>query len=416
MLRRSWSATDPGRMLTVNHDGLFANDEFGVYAVVDGVGGDAGEFASRFFIQALTDKVPTLRAVAAATVRASDPGRARRDVFDALQHLLEHVNGELYGWSRDDPNLRGGATTATLMVLSPGGVFVGHVGDSRAYVLRAGQLQRLTEDHTLVEEMVRVGKLRREETGSFRYRNVVVRTLGDRAMVKPDLLYVDAAAGDTFLLCTDGLTDFAADAEIQAALAEPGVMRPAQKLMELAHRGGGGDNVTAVVVHLPQDEVLETRVASIEPFHHTMKLAMLKHLFFCQHLTDEERMKVLRYVHEVQVMPGGTVVRQGENGQDLYLVVQGSVDVVVDGTKVTVIGTGGHFGEIALVSGQKRTATVVAREAVRLFKIGRDDFFDLSQRDQAVAVKMLWAFTQTLAGRVMALSKTVAAGAKTPAQ
>jgi len=400
-----------------NHDGLFCSDEFGVYAVTDGASSEAGEFASRFMLQALTDRVPALHRAAAATAHAEDPSRARRAVFDALHSLIEQANTELYGWSRDDPNLRGAATTVTVVVLAPAGAFVGHVGDSRAYVQRGGRLQRLTEDHTLAEEMVRVGKLRREETGSFRYRNVVARTLGDRPLIKADLHYVDANAGDTFLLCTDGLCDYVADPDIEGSLAELGVLRPAQRLVDLALRQGGGDNVTAVVVSLAPASELETRIAMVEPsFHPTRQLELLGHLFFCQHLTSDERMKVLRYVHEVQVQAGGIVVRQGEAGQDLYLVVQGCVEVVVDGTRVTTIQTGGHFGEIALVSGQKRSATVLAKENTRLFRIGREDFFDLSQRDQGVAVKMLWAFTQSLAGRVTQLSRVVAGHQTHPAK
>jgi hypothetical protein len=137
-------------------------------------------------------------------------------------------------------------------------------------------------------------------------------------------------------------------------------------------------------------------------------LDALKHLFFCQHLTVDERGKVLSYVHEHKALAGKTIVRQGDPGSDLYLIVQGSLDVWVDGTKVNTMGPGGHFGEIALVSGQMRSATVVAREPVRLFRLGRDDFFDLSRRDQSVAVKMLWALAQSLATRVTDLSKQLA--------
>ena len=409
MQHRSWASTDVGRVLTENYDGCLASDDFGVYAVADGSGVPAGEFASLLVMQAVAEAAPELHAAAQRMDSSEDPAKARRELFDVLQTLFERANTDLFGLARDDANLKGASTTATLLLLAETGAFLAHVGDTRAFLLRQGELQRLTEDHTLAEEMVRAGKLRREDAGTFRYKNVVSRTLGERAVVQVDVAYVDAMPGDTFVLCSDGLTDFAAEVDITRALTEGGVMRPALRLCELANQNGGGDNVTAVVLSLPRVQENSTIVAHLGSIQHTARLEALGQLFFCQHLTSDERMKVLRYVQEVRAAAGTTLVRQGEPGSDLYLVVQGALDVWVDSAKVHTIGPGGHFGEIALVSGQPRSATVVAREPVRLFRVGRDDFFDLSRRDQSVAVKMLWAFTQSLAARVMDLSKQVAA-------
>ena len=118
-------------------------------------------------------------------------------------------------------------------------------------------------------------------------------------------------------------------------------------------------------------------------------------------------MKVLRYVHEIRAQSGETVVKQGEDGQDLYLVIDGTLDVSVDGVVVTSVKPGDHFGEIALVRGQRRTAEVVVRESARLFRISRQGFSDLCEKDRNVAIKVLWAFTQSLAKRVVDLSQDV---------
>lgn len=423
MLRRSWTATDPGRVQTDNEDCSYASDELGLYAVMDGVGGPAGEFASRMAAQLLKDEAPTLRLQVEACL--TDPDAGRRKVFDLVHALLEKIANEIYGLSQSDPNLQGAATTLTLALLGGDGAFLAHVGDSRCYVLREDSIQRLTEDHTLAQELLRSGRLKPDETSGFRYRNVVARTLGDKPSVEADLGYVDVAPGDLLVLCTDGVSDYLTEPGLQRALADAGLHKPAQRLVDLALRAGGSDNATAVVVQFaPADDAIRattTRPLSPNalgpavkdaPFLHTLKLEMLGHLFFCQHLTQDERLKVLRYVHEVQKLAGEPIVRQGDEGQDLFLVVQGSVDVWVDGAQVTTLGPGAHFGEIALVSGQRRTATVVAREPVRLFRLSRDDFFHLSQRDQAVAVKMLWAFSQTLASRVTDLSQKLASRSK----
>lgn len=411
MLRKSWVATDAGRVYTSNHDAFFASDESGVYAVADGFGSGPGEFASRLAVQRLVEAAPHLRELASACERDGDAAVARNGLFDHFQDVIERTNLELFNFSREDPNLQGAATTLTALVLHDRGACIAHAGDCRLYLLRQGQLQQLTEDHTLAAELMRAGKLKSEDTGAFRYKNVVARSLGERATIRMDLLFVDVLPGDTFLVCSDGLSDGASDVEIERSFAESALKKPAQRLVEDALRLGGGDNITAVVVTLVDESpvlttVTETPVAA--PSQHTMKLSLLKNLSFCQHLTDDERMKVLRYLHEVEIKQGQIVFRQGDDGQDLYLVVQGTLDVAVDGSKVTTVGTGGHFGEIALVSGQARSATVTAREAVRLLKLSRLDFFDLSHRDQALAVKILWSFTQTLAGRVTQLSTQLA--------
>ena len=409
MPTRSHAVTDPGRVEKENNDGIYADDTNLVYAVADGVAGPPGEFASRVFLQLVQDHAVQLAEVVRKGHRDADAARGRRDVLQALARLFETANTDIYGWSRENADLRGAATTATLCVLDSAGVFLAHVGDSRAYLARSAEVRQLTCDHTMAEELIRIGQLRREETGSFRYRNVVSQTLGERAVCRPDLVWVDTTPGDTLLLCTDGLTDCVGDRDLGEALQQAGLNRPATKLIDMANHAGGHDNVAAVVVHLLPDVEPKTAVSHIgAPFQHTMKLESLGHLFFCQHLTPDERMKVLRYMLEVQALPGSVIFRQGEQAQDLYLVIQGTLDVLVDGHAVTVVGPGSHFGEIALVSGQPRSATVVAREPARLMRMTRDDFFDLSQRDQAVAVKMLWAFAQTLSGRVTELSKQVA--------
>lgn len=408
MFARSSGATHAGLVKTDNADGFVADDHAGLYAVADGSSGPPGEFAARLFLQAAEQQSSHLAQCAAAALRDSDPGRGRRSVLDALTEFFQNTNSEIYTWSRERPELRGATTTGTLVLLDGRGAYIAHVGDSRVYVQHRTELRQWTTDHTMAEELVRLGQLKRSEADSFRYRSVVSRILGERALCRPDLGYVDVAPGDRVLLCTDGLTDYVVERDIGALLLT-NTADHGQPLVDLALHHGGKDNVTAVVATVVETLEPRTVVTAVSgTFQPTENLDLLAGLSFCQHLSRDELMKVLRYVHEVQLLPGAVVFREGEEGQDLYLVVQGKLQVEVDRQPVTQIGPGSHFGEIALVSGQPRSATVIAREPTRLLRLSRDDFYDLSQRDQGVAVKMLWSFTQTLAGRVTELSKEVA--------
>ncbi len=408
MFARSTGATHPGLVRTENADGFVADDHCGLYAVADGSRGAPGEFAARLFLQGAEQQSAHLAQVAAAALRDADPGRGRRAVLDALTQLFQNINAEIYNWAHDRAELRGATTTATLVLLDGRGAYIAHVGDSRLYLHHGPDLRQLTADHTMAEELIRIGQLKREEADGFRYRGVVSRILGERALCRPDLAYLDVTPGAHLLLCSDGLTDYVPDRELVSILGRS-VADLSQPLVDLALHNGGSDNVTAVVMTIvPVGESRTVVSPVLGTFQATQNLDLLAGLSFCQHLSRDELMKVLRYVHEVQLLPGAVVFREGEEGQDLFLVVSGTLQVEVERQVVNQLGPGAHFGEIALVSGQPRSATVVAREPTRLLRLSREDFFDLSQRDQAVAVKMLWSFAQTLAGRVTGLSKEVA--------
>lgn len=414
---RSWAATDKGRMREHNEDSLLADDECRLYVVADGVGGAAaGEIASQSVVAAIQGEAAALSRLVVRAADGEQPGAsagvARRAVFDALGHVLERANRLVYERAQHDPSLKGMATTASLLLASRAGAFIGHVGDSRIYLIRGGQLHRITEDHTWAQELVRRGDLKPEDVPNFRYRNVIVRSVGGAATVKPDFLFIETQPGDTLVLCSDGLTDYAGEEAVLQIINDWGAGGATTRLIEAANKGGGGDNITVIVVRVSEDEEPTEEVAVDEQptrrLMHTHKLAFLRNRFFFQHLTHDELMKVLRYVYEEDIQPGQVVVRQGEFGSDIYFVAEGVVDVLVDNVKVTSIGVGGHFGELALVSGEARSATVVARTAVQLLKMSQQDFYDLGEKDQGVAVKMLWAFLQTLGERVKSLSKQVA--------
>ncbi len=404
---RSSALTDPGLVRTRNEDAIFASDALGVYVVADGVGGEAaGDLAAKLTIAAFEAAAADLaRRVRVAERSGLDSDR--RAVFDGLAAALEQANREIFEQAREDDALRGMMSTVTAALVGNAAVYIAHVGDSRMYLVREGQMDQLTVDHTLAEELVRAGRVTRDQLNSFRFRNVLSRAMGERPTVAGDLLFVDLRDGDDLLLCSDGLTDVVAEVDILRALvAQPDpTARRAQALVQLANDHGGADNIAAIVVRVAVQREPTTTVSALPATDHTAKLDLLGGLDFCQHLSGEERMKVMRYVHEVDVATGDFVVRQGDESQDFYLVVDGQLEVQVDGQRVHSLGAGASFGEIALVSGGPRSASVLARQPSRLFRISRDGFYDLGQKDQATAVKMLWSIAQSLALRVTELSQ-----------
>ena len=223
--------SDVGLLRDGNEDSLYAGPR--LLAVADGMGGHAaGEVAS---------------AVAIATLAPLDQDPPGADLLDTLRGAVEDANLHLRDMMAGDPALEGMGTTLTALL--SGGALLGlvHVGDSRAYLLRDGQLTQITHDHTLVQALVDEGRISPEEAGHHPQRSLMLRALDGRGDVQPDLSVREARVGDRYLLCTDGLSGIVSAATIRDSLSLPEPQAAVDRLVELALRGGGPDNVTCIV-------------------------------------------------------------------------------------------------------------------------------------------------------------------------
>jgi serine/threonine protein phosphatase PrpC len=235
--------TDTGRKRRTNEDSYVCEPP--LFAVADGVGGaQAGEIASR---------------LAAGTLRES-PGAGTPE--EQVVALIQEANRRVYEHAGEDQARRGMGTTVTAALALDDRVVIGHVGDSRGYRVRDGALEQLTEDHSLVAELVRSGKLSPEEAENHPQRSVITRALGTNPDVDIDLFATDAGPGDLFMLCSDGLTTMVDDETI-LELLEKGradLDATAKSLIAAANRGGGEDNITVVLFEIaatPADETAE---------------------------------------------------------------------------------------------------------------------------------------------------------------
>jgi serine/threonine protein phosphatase PrpC len=223
------AATDVGRVREGNEDSYLVDDGLGLFAVADGMGGHrAGEVASATALEALR-----------AAVTSGRP----------IREAIEDANDAVFEKSLADDRLRGMGTTITAGTLAAGGTLIlGHVGDSRAYLLHDGELRRVTTDHSLVEELVRDGRLTAEEAAVHPQRSIITRALGVDESVDVDVYAVELQAGDRVLFCSDGLTGMVGIDDIAAELRrEPDPVRAARHLVDAANAAGGEDNITVVI-------------------------------------------------------------------------------------------------------------------------------------------------------------------------
>jgi PPM family protein phosphatase len=237
MLRvaEQYAGSDTGRQRRANEDSLLVRSP--LFVIADGMGGaQAGEVASRLAVESFQGGLPD----------SSEPELA-------LAAIAQDANTRIHELSHANPEHAGMGTTLTAVYVTEDDVAIAHVGDSRAYCLRDGELLRLTDDHSLVDELLRQGRLTPEEAVEHPQRSVITRALGPEGAVEVDTRSFRARPGDVYLLCSDGLTTMLSEQEVAAVLlANPGLRDAGEALIAAANDAGGRDNITVVLIRLEE--------------------------------------------------------------------------------------------------------------------------------------------------------------------
>ncbi len=230
-------ASDTGRRRRRNEDNYVVAPP--LFAVADGMGGaQAGEVASKLAATALEGGAPE-----------------ELDGLERVDALIQEANRRIYDRASTDPAASGMGTTMTVALVEGMSVVIGHVGDSRAYLVRGDSMEQLTEDHSLVNELLKSGKLSEEEAHVHPQRSVITRAVGTDPDVDVDAFAIEAEDGDVFLLCSDGLTDMVEDVDILDLVDRNrgDLEKAVRALVQFANKEGGEDNITAVAFRISAD-------------------------------------------------------------------------------------------------------------------------------------------------------------------
>lgn len=225
--------TDVGKVRANNQDAPIVSEKLRLYGVADGMGGHkGGEVASTSarddLLRELEGKTPSVATLSSA---------------------IEEVNRQIYHQQEHDDALTGMGTTLSVLWMSDNFVYIGHVGDSRVYLLRDGEFKQMTLDHSLVEQLVREGVLTEEEAQNHPMRNIITRAIGTDESVEVDVVVEERRKGDLWLACSDGLHGLVDDRQMRDALRQYAPEKAADVLLKAALDAGGRDNVTLVIVH-----------------------------------------------------------------------------------------------------------------------------------------------------------------------
>ncbi|MDH5493479.1 MAG: Stp1/IreP family PP2C-type Ser/Thr phosphatase [Myxococcales bacterium] len=397
---RFWPLTDVGRVRDHNEDSFLIDKKLNLFVVADGMGGHAaGEVASNMATHTVREAFARER----ETIDAfeTSKGASRLEMIRLCELAVQEACAAVHAEGQADESKRGmGTTLDALLVVGTRG-FIAHVGDSRVYLYRQGTVHQLTEDHSLINELLRRGRLSRDQISKVKYKNAVTRAVGVYESVEVDVYDFDVLPGDRFLLCSDGLHEYFEEGELTKLFEDIPEGDLVQRLVDLANERGGKDNITALVVRVPDDESGVDKLAR----EVNLKLEILHKMQLFRHVTYKELVRVLNITDVKTYANGETVVQEGDEGDELFIVLTGQVRLHSNDTIITRLGPGQHLGEMALIDKAPRSLSVTADEETKLLSIRRRAFFDLVRKDHGIAVKLLWSFLGVLADRLRSTSR-----------
>lgn len=381
---RFWAATDVGKKRGHNEDNFLVDRDLRLFIVCDGMGGhSAGEVASAVAVQTILEEI---REGASDLGMFDEEGPPPSD--DAICELLElavrHASDRIMQLGEEDESRKGMGTTCSLLMFLGDRGFVAHVGDSRIYRVSDGQVERVTEDHSLRNEMLRQGKIDPDE--SLDQENAVVRAVGVSEDVEVDTWIVTPDPGDRFVLCSDGLTDYIdVDDEVADLVDDPDLEEATETCIDFANRSGGEDNVTVIVTEVAEgDGVLDAR--ELRP-----RLRALREVPLFEYLDPEELEHVVEHTRMKTADHGGLLFGPGRPIDGLYIILDGEVEVGEAGQVAATLESGAFFGVRALVGHEPLGFTAeLASDTVRMLTMDREAFHELLGEDAELATKILW--------------------------
>jgi hypothetical protein len=261
------------------------------------------------------------------------------------------------------------------------------VGDSRVYLVREGSVHQLTEDHTLVNEQLKRGVLTRDEASRVSYQNVITRSIGHTERVRVDTLHMDLLPADQLILCSDGLHGYLQPGDVEEVIADGPMDEAPDRFIKLANDRGGLDNITVVLVDVPEDDV-----SSAEELRHRMDVVRNAPLF--SYLNYRELVILMNTSYMRTISEGEFITEAGVPGDEILILVKGEARTIVNDVEVARWPEGSHFGEISLFSSAPRAASVQAVSAGRLLVIGREQFYKFVHRESVAGIKLLWRLYQ----------------------
>ncbi|MFO0747941.1 MAG: cyclic nucleotide-binding domain-containing protein [Myxococcota bacterium] len=399
-VKKAACRSDVGRVRKVNEDGFLCLNKVPLFAVADGTNGPEGP---RVALSMLKDLSPEL-AGRAGVVLQDVSSTARLGVGRMLEQLFVKANGAVQEAAEGIHERRIATTLAAATVVGPY-AFVGHVGDSRVYLMRGGELRCLTNDHTLAALQLRRGDISPAEFQTSPFRRTLSQALGMSVALDVDTAEVRLIPGDTLLITTNGLTRALSDEQIARCIeADSDPEKVADALMQKTHEAGAPDNTTFIIISTESPGSVGGRARGrVEDLEPTVRKA-----FLYKDLSTSEWLQVAPYLEQIEAKAGDALCHAGGNPLGFAVVAAGKAKVQQQGGESKLIGAGEHFGAVSLASEATSLDTVTAAEGLFLYVLTRARFQELVRINPALGGRLTLALLETLGNRLGVLTTRLA--------
>lgn len=410
-----WASTDVGRVREHNEDNFLVDKRLRLFVVCDGMGGHAaGEVASAMCVKLVREMLSEQRELIEFVHQAPHDPVARKQLMGVLEQSLRDASAQIYEAALEDDAKRGMGTTCCVLLLTNEHGYIAHVGDSRIYLLRQHEIHQMTEDHSLYNEMVRMGKIRPGESVNLPNKNAVTRAVGVRDHVDVDVLDFELETGDRFLLCSDGLSGyFTSNEQITSMIGVSDIRTATEQCIDFAVEAGGKDNITAILVNITTTGAQAAASAALDE----SVLELLKQSPVFDYLSQKELGHLGSLILVRDLHDGERLSAPGEELSDLSLILDGEIAIhAPDHTHLKTLGEGEHLGDLGFVDAHPSPVHLVAQGAGRIATISRSQILDLLRHEPELSVKILWNLLQVFAGQLRGLPLELLVGVPMQAQ
>jgi len=387
-----------------NEDAWGMLPELNLFICCDGMGGHAaGEVASSMTVEEIKRVVQDNQEMVQAYIDGGDKsGFSKHDIRKMLEQAVQSACIKVYLEAQQDDAKRGMGTTCDVLLITPEIGFIAHVGDSRVYLERSAKIHPLTEDHNLMNELMKRGKYTAEEfekTPYYEHRNALTRAVGVYESIEVEVSDFSVLPGDTFLMCSDGMSHYLTPYNMAEAMQSESPEEIVKAFIEVSRNGGGHDNITGILVRIPiASDSAESAIARAAEIN--LSLEVLHHIPLFTHLDYRELVKIHNITSVRSYGQDELIVKEGEEGREFFVILRGKIRLEKAGTSIAMLQDRDHFGEMALVDKSPRSASAFAAVPTRVLVIQRRDFYDIIRFEHAIAVKLLWSFVQELTRRL----------------
>ncbi len=371
-----------GKKRKENEDAFLVDSTLNLFIVCDGVSGqNSGAEASKITTEMLKEEITSQFSII-----------NKENVVKIVEKAIEKVNLHIHKIQINDPNKKGMATTLDLLLIVDNIALSAHVGDSRTYLLREKRIHLLTEDHSYVNEMMKLGRMSESEAQASKFKNVISRAVGLQETIKPEFLKMELSPGDQFLMCSDGLNKELDDQQIYDFMVNEINHLNMQALIDCALNNQGRDNVTVVSVYIEKQKEKVTNVA----YDAIQKLNVLGKINLFKYLTYPELIKLLDIGELKEYKAGNTVIKEGDSGDDMFILIMGKVKIYRASQFITHREEGALIGEMGLIDSSPRSASVLAEETSTFIIFKKAKLFELMRVETKMATKIFWMLSMEL--------------------